>query len=337
MINDTFVIDMQHHYIPPEALKLVGKTTEYDFTMSITRWGSKVYQTMTDIDEHLKWMDESQIDMAILSTAAFSANGHNFCKVCNDGYSEVIKQYPDRFKGMIHVYPFEKAKSENEIKRGVDELGLSGIAVVTSYQNMAIDSDVMHPIYDMAIKYDMPIFVHPAIRINLWGGERYDLFSKLSREYDIAKSFVEIVYGVLPRFPELKVIMAHLGGGLPALKARIVCRHRPKAFSLHEEDLSHALSYNQAKELGIVSDFESRIKNIFFDSAGCGGWLPVMKFAIETLGSNHICFGTDYPYEYKQSKYVKETINEIAKLDVSVEDKEKFLGGNVKKLFRITK
>ena len=334
MSNETFVVDMQHHYIPSEALKLVGKTSEYDYAIGI-RKHAQAYEVMTDIDTHLRWMDESGITVAILSTAAFSANGHSFCEACNDGYSEVVKKYPDRFKGMIHVYPFEKDKSKNEIERGVEKLGLWGIAVVTSYQDVTIDSDVMNPIYEMATKYDMPIFVHPSIRTNLWGGERYELYTKLSREYDIAKSFVEIVYGVLPRFPELKVIMAHLGGGLPALKGRLLCRHQPEDFSSLREKFGFGLSINQAKELGLVDDFESRVKNVFFDSAGYGGWLPVMKFAIETLGSDHLCFGTDYPYEFRESRYVKTTINEINEIDVCTEDKERFLGGNMKKLFKI--
>jgi len=51
----------------------------------------------------------------------------------------------------------------------------------------------------------------------------------------------------------------------------------------------------EAKELGTFDDFEDRLKNILFDSAGYGGWLPVIKAAFETLGKDHVCFGTDYP------------------------------------------
>jgi len=335
MANKALVIDMQHHYIPSAALKLVKKTSEYDYTIGLKRF-TKAYELMTDVGAHLKWMDDSGIDMAILSTAAFSANGYAFCKACNDNYSELIKHYPDRFKGMIHVYPFDdKGKNNDEIKRGVEELGLWGIGVVSSYQNMTIDSPLMDPIYEMALKYDMPVYVHPSIRIKLWGGERYDLFMTLSREYDIAKSFVEIVYGVLPRFPDLKLIIAHLGGGMPTLKGRLLAWHQPEDFPLPKEDRRHGMAVEQAKALGLVDDFESRLKTIVFDSAGFGGWLPVMKSAIETLGPDHLCFGTDYPYELRDPKYVKKIINDITTLEVSKEDKEKFLGENLKALFLI--
>ncbi len=334
MTNKPSVIDMQAHYIPPEALSLVKKTREYDYTIGLKRL-AKSYEMIKDIKTHLKWMDASGIDMAILSTAAFSANGFRFCKVCNDGYSKVIKQHPDRFKGMIHVYPYAKDKNKEEIKRGVEELGLWGIAVVSSYKNMTIDSPLMDPIYQMAIQYHMPVYIHPTIRIKLWGGEHYDLSMTLTREYDIAKSFVEFIYGVLPRFPELTAIFAHFGGGLPALKGRLLAWHRSKDIPLPAEDRGHGFAIDQAKELGLVDDFESKLKKISFDSAGLGGWLPVMKSAFEALGADHICFGSDYPYELMEPQYVKKIIYDINRFDVPSKDKQKFFCGNLKRLFLI--
>lgn len=334
MTKEPSVIDMQAHYIPPEALGLVKKTREYDYTIGLKRL-AKSYEMIKDIRALLKWMDASGIDRAILSTAAFSANGFRFCKVCNSGYSKVVKQHPDRLKGMIHVYPFAKAKNKDEIKRGVEELGLWGIAVVSSYRNMTIDSPLMDPIYEMAIHYQMPVYIHPTIRIKLWGGERYDLAMTLTREYDLAKSFVEFIYGVLPRFPGLTAIFAHFGGGLPALKGRLLAWHRSKDILLPAEDRGHGFAVDQAKELGLVDDFESKLKKITFDSAGLGGWLPVMKSAFEALGADHICFGSDYPYELMEPKYVKKILGNIRRFDVPSKDKEKFLCGNLKRLFLI--
>src|SRR4030042_3142422 len=245
MINGNSVIDMQHHFIPSEALKFLGKTQEHDFTTGLRRY-RKAYDIMADINLHLEFMDKAGIDVSILSTGAFTPNGYHFCKACNEGYSAVIKQYPKRFKGMIHVYPYDQDKNEDEIKRGVEELGLWGIALSSSYGEMTVDSPLMMPLYEMGVKYEMPVFIHPTVRIDLWGGQRYDLYTTVSREYDIAKSFVELFNGVLPRFPELKVIMAHFGGGLSALKGRLLAWHQPKDFSIPQEDRGHGLSIYEA-------------------------------------------------------------------------------------------
>jgi predicted TIM-barrel fold metal-dependent hydrolase len=72
-----------------------------------------------------------------------------------------------------------------------------------------------------------------------------------------------------------------------------------------------------------------------FDSAGVGGWLPVIESAFETLGCNHLCFGSDYPYELSESQYVKKIISDINNIGVCDEDKEKFFSGNLKRVFPI--
>jgi 6-methylsalicylate decarboxylase len=332
MINGTPVIDMQHHYIPHAALQFVGKTAEFDYSVSLKRF-RKAYETIVDITKSLSFMDAAGIDMAILSTGSFTPNGYDFCRACNDGYATILKEHPRRFKGMIHVYPFDGPKNKDEIKRCVEELGLWGLALMSSYGESTIDGSVMGPLYEMAASHGMPVFIHPTIRTNLWGGERYDLYTKLSREYDMAKSFVEIVYGVLPRYPELKVIMAHFGGGLPALKGRLLAWHQPENLPIPEADRGHGLSIYEAKELGLFDDFEGRLKNMLFDSAGYGGWLPVIKSAFETLGEDHLCFGTDYPYELNKPRYVARVIADVQKLDISSEGKAQFFSGNLRRFF----
>ncbi len=335
MTDDMFVIDMQNHYIPPDALKLVKKTDEHDFLTSVNRF-KKAFQLMTDIEAHNQWMDAAGVDMAVLSTASYDACGYEFCKACNDGYGKVTKKYPDKYKALIHAFAQDDAsKNRDEIKRGVEELGLWGIGVVSSYKNTTIDSPMMDHIYEMALHYDMPVFVHPTIRKNLWGGEKYDLFLTASREYDITKSFIEIIYGVLPRYPELKVIMPHLAGGLPALIGRLYAKHQPEDVPIPAEDLGGWIPFHQANELGLVDHFNDLIRNMYFDTAGSGGWPPIVRFALEVLGPDHLCFATDYPYDLNNPVYVKKYIEDIKAMDFADTDKTAFLGGNLKKLFDI--
>lgn len=329
------VIDMQHHYIPQEALKLAKKTEEFDFSYSIRRF-VKAYGLITDIEAHLQWMEAGGVDVAILSTAAFAANGHRFCVACNDGYGDVVKRYPHRFKGMIHVFPQERQeKNRDEIKRCVEELGLWGIGIVSSYRNMTIDSPLMDHIYEMATDYAMPVFVHPTIRNDIWGGEKYDLYLTASREYDVAKSFIEIIYGVLPRYPELKVIMPHLAGGLPALLGRLLAKHQPEDIPVPEGDAGQWIPYHRALRLGLVDDFKRLIRNISYDTAGYGGWPPITKFAIETLGADHVCFGTDFPYDMNRPEDVQAYLKDVEEMPLDDDHKRRFFAENLKELFEI--
>ncbi|RJR40781.1 MAG: hypothetical protein C4576_19650 [Desulfobacteraceae bacterium] len=332
MKNNHFVIDMQHHYIPEAGLKLFTQTPEHDFTTGLRRY-LRAYTIMADIKEHLNYMDNSGIDMAILSTGAFSPNGHDFCRACNDAYASVVKQYPDRFKGMIHVFPLnEWSKNKDEIKRAID-LGLWGLSLATSYYQTNIDSPVLHPIFEAALEYGMPVFIHPSVRIAMWGGEKYDMFTTISREYEVAKAVVEMAYGVIPKFPGMKVIFAHLGGGMPALKGRLLAWHQPENIPIPEDDRRHGLSVHYAKELGLVDDFEKRFENVVFDSAGYGAWLPVIESAFRALGSDHLCYATDYPYELDKAEHAANFISDVDSLDLPANDKRKFFSDNVKNLF----
>lgn len=335
MIDGQFVIDMQHHHVPADALKHVGKTREYDFATSLKRF-KRSYEVMTDIDADLAYMDGAGIDMAILSVGYFASNGLEFCRACNTGYAEVVKRHPKRFRGMVHVYPFDDARqNRDEIKRAVEELGLFGLALVSSYGELTLDAKEMDPLYEAAVAYDMPVYIHPTIRTGLWGGTRYDMHTTISREYDILKSFVEILYGVLPRFPELKVIVAHFGGGFSALKARLLAWHQPENIPIPEGSRRHGLSIHESREYGLYQDFEARCRNCLFDSAGMGGWLPVIRSAFETLGSEHICFGTDYPYELDKAPYVRKVLEDVNRLEISETQKKQFFAENLKKAFRI--
>jgi predicted TIM-barrel fold metal-dependent hydrolase len=334
MAKSDFIVDMQAHFIPPEAVKLVSKTDEYDYTIGLKRF-KKAYELIQDVDSYLKWMDDAGIDVSVLSTASFCNNGPDFCKATNDGYAKVIKDHPDRFRAMIHVYPFDIDKLKTEVKRGVEELGLWGIGVASSYANKTIDEPWMNPIYEAAVEYKMPLYVHPSIRVDMWGAGKYDLHLTVSREYEVVKSFVEMIYGVVPRYPDLQVIYAHFGGGLPALKGRLLSWHRPPGFPIPEQEQGHGYFIEQAEELGLVAEYESRVKNFIFDSAGYGGWMPIHKAALEALGADHLCFGTDYPYEVREARYVRTVLENVKKLGLPDADREKFLSGNLKKMFKI--
>jgi predicted TIM-barrel fold metal-dependent hydrolase len=332
MVNGYSVTDMQHHFIPEAALNLFTQTPEHDYTTGLRRY-RRAYAIMADVGGHLEFMDEAGIDTAVLSTGAFTPNGREFCKVVNDFYADLVGKHPGRFIGMIHVFPLDDlAKNLEEIERAAD-LGLWGLSLVTSYWQTTIDSPVMEPYFEAARKYSMPVFIHPSVRISLWGGEKYDMYTTVSREYDVAKALVELIYGVLPKFPGLKVIVAHLGGGLPALKGRLLAWHQPEGFPMPEEDRRHGLSVHYAQELGLVEDFERRFDNVLLDSAGYGGWVPVMESAFRTVGPDHLCYATDFPYELNRASHARRFVTDVEGFAISAEDKKKFFSENVRKFF----
>jgi predicted TIM-barrel fold metal-dependent hydrolase len=281
-------------------------------------------------------MDEAGVDMAVLNQAAWSPQGLEMCRAINDGYAEAGKKYPDRFIPCIHI-PLEAGPEVlAEVDRGVNELGMKGLALVSSMSETRLDSETLFPIYEKISQYEIPIVIHPTLRKGLWGGEKYRMEEHVSREYDVAKATVEVLYGVLPRFSDLTFVMPHHGGGIPALKGRVAAHFEPDGWDVPKEIKKRPKTPRELEETGLAEAFEALFGRLYFDTAGFGGWMSITEAASKTIRHDRLCFGTDYPFEIHESRDVKIFVEGIRDLDLPDQEKQNILGENAKRLFKIS-
>ncbi len=334
-MGEYLVVDTHHHFLPPEAVRHAKKTDEIDLIFGLKRF-SVAYNWMQDVERTLKYMEESGIDKVLINQCSWSPNGAETCRAINDGYALIQRKHPGKFITCAHVPVHEGPSALDELKRSMEVLGLDGVAFLSSYEHITIDSDVMMPFFEsIARDYHKPIVIHPTLRRPLWGGMKYDLATTVSREYDVAKCVVEILYGILPKYPDLKFLMPHLGGGMQTLKWRMVISHQPEKWDLPEDLRGHALMRDELKERGLWDDFHRYFDRLYFDSAGYGGAPEVMRAAVESIRRDRFTFGTDYPFEFRNPGDVREYIAGIKSLNISEDDKKNILGQNVLNLFNI--
>jgi predicted TIM-barrel fold metal-dependent hydrolase len=328
------VVDTHHHFLPSEAVQYARKTEEVDYLFGLERF-SIAYNWMQDVERTLKYMEACGIHKVVINQCSWSPNGLETCKTINDGYARIQKAYPGKFITCAHVPVHEGPSAVDELKRSIEVLGLNGVAFLSSYAHIPIDSELMMPLFEKIARFDVPIVIHPTLRRPLWGGTKYDLSTTVSREYDVAKSVVEILYGILPKYPGLKFLMPHFGGGMHTLKWRIVISHQPENWDLSEELRGHALMRQELKERGLWDDFHRQFDKLYFDSAGYGGAPEVLQAAVDSIRRDRLTFGTDYPFEYRDPRETREYIAGINSLNISEEDKKNILGQNVLKLFKM--
>ena len=333
-MNKQFVVDTHFHFLPAEAVKFARKIEEIDYLFGLKRF-SIAYAWMQDVDRTLRYMEESGIDRVLINQCSWSPNGMATCRAINDGYCKIQKDHPGKFITCAHVPVHEGAPALDELKRSIEELGLDGVAFLSSYSTIPIDADIMMPVFERIADYDVPIVIHPTLRRPLWGGEKYDLATTVSREYDLAKCVVEIMHGILPRFPNLKFLISHFGGGIQSLKWRIIISHQPEGWDLPPGLRGHALMRRELKERGLWDDFHSRFDKLYFDTAGYGGAPEMMRAGVEGIRTDRITFGTDYPFEFRHPEETREFIATVRALSISDEAKKNILGRNVLDLFKI--
>jgi predicted TIM-barrel fold metal-dependent hydrolase len=340
MARQDIVIDAQFHHVPWEARKKVESTDFRD------EGGKKLqarlrdpahalaYEKVFNIEASLQHMKKCGIDMALLGNTSWIVAGLEVCRAINDGMARLMREYPGKFLPLAHVPYLEGQPAIDELERAVSELGLKAVTVMTSQKGIRLHDVRLKPFFKKVSELGIPVEVHPTIQKEIWGGEEFFMHSSVSREYEIIKTFVEVLWGVLPEFPDINFIFAHYGGGVPFLLGRIMSWYTPKGSGIPEEKIGVPMTIKEFKDYGLKKGFMELLDRFYFDMAGTGGWMPAVKQALLVLKPERLCFATDYPWEMSRPADLKAYISSIKKLDIPSANKSKILGGNLSRLFK---
>ena len=279
-------------------------------------------------EDRIAYMNAAGVDVQVLSLTAPGVEhleprlGVGIAKRANDFLAAKINQYPTRFMGFASIAPKDPEASVKELERAVKELGLKGWKTHSNYGDSYLDDKRYWPLLEKAEELNIPIFIHPASpmipQLRTYGFA----LGGAPFGFGIETSLVMmrlILSGALDAFPNLKVILGHLGEGLPFLLQRI--------------DFAFVRPHLKA-DRGVVPPIEKipsdyLRKNMFM--ATSGNYLPAaFKCTREALGIDKIIFGSDFPYEESG-----ECISFLESLSLSDEERSKIYHLNATQL-RIT-
>ncbi len=300
------LIDAHSHWLPDEII-----SNAHFFHKG---WG--------DIEGQLKVMDEAGIDMAVLSYPTSDAHLKlgsisQVAHIYNDNVARILKAYPRRFIGAV-VLPLDNSIDMlGELKRATAELGFKAISLASSYNGVYLDDKMFLPIYKEAEDKGIPIFVHSQI-VNPIGYERVKdplLTPVVEYVFDTTISIGKLLMSdILRQYPKVKFIFAHFGGAICYLKQRFDA------------------TYQMLRAMNFVKDLQALpsayFKNIYVDTSGDTTKANFL-LALELMGPQRILWGSDWPAK----KDIAGGIKAVNDLQISCQDKEDILGGNLEKLF----
>jgi predicted TIM-barrel fold metal-dependent hydrolase len=332
MATAEFIVDVHHHYMPVElfdrlAAQAGGRrivTNEISLTLNPSR---------KDLDAHLKVMDEAGVSLAVL-TDQVQVMGADVAQILNDGIAAVERKHPERFLAAIHLPIHDPGASQRELQRGVDELGLRAVALLACHLDIQLDNPIMNPIFETIQRHQLPIIIHPQSKPT--GSETtYNLDRCVYRPLETTQAIVRIVCSVLPRFPELKFVIPHLGGAASSLKGRIMAFFEPTDADIPPELKGYLKTQSEQKRLGLTERFEQLFQSLYFDTAGTGAWHAAMIAAFNITTPDRLVFGTDYPLECKTAANVIESMDMIREAPCTSAEKTAILGKTAAGLFRL--
>jgi predicted TIM-barrel fold metal-dependent hydrolase len=327
-----FIVDVHHHYMPAVlfdrlAAQAGGKrivTNEISLTLHPSR---------KDLEAHIQTMDESGVTVSIL-TDQVQVMGAEVAKALNDGIAQVEKKHPSRFRGAIHLPIHEPEAAKRELERGIDELGLRAVALLACHLDVQLDNPIMNPLFEIIQKNNLPIIIHPQSKPA--GSETtYNLDRCVFRPLETTQAIVRVMCSVLPRYPELRFIMPHLGGATSSLKGRMMAFFETADADIPADMRGYLKTQAEQKKFGLTERFEKLFQSLYFDTAGTGAWLPAMAAALNITTAGRIMFGSDYPLECKTAANVIESLEMIRQAPCSAPDKTAILGKTAAGLFNL--
>jgi 2,3-dihydroxybenzoate decarboxylase len=247
---------------------------------------------LVDFDDvRLEEMDRAGIDLMVLSQTAPSVQAETDAELAirraaenNDFLAGQIARHPKRYAGFASLSMHSPRTAAAELSRAVETLGFKGSLVNGHTNGIYYDSPEYDEFWERMQHLDVPLYLHPADPKPIpkaYEGHPELVGAIWGWGVETATHALRLLFGgVFDRFPKLKIVLGHMGEGLPMLLWRFDSR-----FAV----------YSQGIKLGLKpSEYFGR--NIFITTSGvCSP--AALTCSIEEMGAEAVMFSVDYPYE----------------------------------------
>lgn len=316
------VVALEEHMFPRDMIE----SAQLDF-------GPRAAARIAQLDEvgegRLRVMDEAGIDVQVLSALGWTVQALEpersvaLSGELNDRLAGIVSRHPDRFRAFASLPMTDPTAAVGELTRSVEELGFVGAMIHGQTRGVFLDHPSMRPILAEAQRLDVPIYLHPAPPPQTVVDTYYfDLDPAVGAclstsgwgwHSEVALHVLRmVVNGVFEELPGLKIVVGHMGEGLPFHLDRI------------EDMLTPTVT---GHELTVA---ETLRRNLYLTTAGYNFDAP-LRCALDVFGVDRVLFSVDHPFGDS-----KRAADYLRSAPVSEDDREKIAHGNAETLLRIS-
>ena len=278
------IIDFHAHVFSPRIKENRNQYIDNDPCFAVLY--SKKEAKLATADELIDSMDKAGIDISVIVNIGWLT--HELCVETNDYILESIARYPQRLIGFCTVQPQSPGAAIAEIERCARG-GARGIGEMRPDMQLfdLRDEEIMQSFAEALRKHKLILLTHAS--------------EPVGHEYP-GKGIItpDMLYPFITSFPDLTIVCAHWGGGLPFY--------------------------------ALMPEVKQAMKNVFFDTAASPFlYSPQIYNQITQLvGADKILFGSDYPLLAQT-----QVLQEVSSADLPEEAKGLILSGNAQRLLGI--
>jgi 2,3-dihydroxybenzoate decarboxylase len=268
-------------------------------------YAQNIERRLLNPDLCLREMDLAGIEFCVMSLTSPGAQGVTnkqqaaaVARDANDYAARIIREHPDRLSAFAAVGLQDPKTAADELERTISDLGFKG-ALINGYSNVGpdeavvyLDEQPMWEFWERVSKLGVPVYLHPreplpsqtrAIR-----GYPELVGSAWASTYETASHAIRLMLsGLFDAYPNLQVILGHLGEGLPYLLPR----------------LQHRLDEQRDGERGAKARRRASYyfrSNFWLTTSGHYHSRPLLE-SLHQIGDDRVMFSVDYPYEQMTS------------------------------------
>jgi 5-carboxyvanillate decarboxylase len=319
-------IAVEEAYIIPEMIELQARNMPVR-SNTATPMQQYVFRSMLDLgDGRMKAMDDDGIAVQVCLLASIAiqdidpVQANELCTLATDRFAEAAKKYPGRLAGLAGFAPLDPERAAREIERAVKVKGMKGAVINSHSRGEYLDDPKFSPIFETLQALDVPLYIHPR-----------DPSPQMIKPFEVfgfkvgwswaAETGTHIIRlignGVFDRFPRLKIVIGHMGEGIPFHLDRIDNRY------FWEHEMAGTAPKLKRKPSDYFRD------NIAVTTSGMN-FAPALLMTIQMLGIDNILFAGDWPFEN-----VRESCNAIDAAPIADSDKRKIYSENARRVFKL--
>ncbi len=323
------IVDVHAHIVVPEITRDAApgeawrpRVTWKDGQQIVEIGGRQITSAIREfvhIDAILKTHDAAGVDRVVLcpwaSLLRYDADDDDAlrtCRIYNEALARLALAHADRVTALGMVPLQHPDLAARELEALMRRPGLCGVEIAASVRGVYLGDDRFRPFWAAAEANGALVFIHPTTR-----GFDHPVFADYyltntvgnPMETTIAASHM-IMAGVMETHPRLKVLLAHGGGAILALRGRLEHAHRVVA----------------SAKARLREPVDASLRRFYFDTVTHDA--GVLRDLIAFAGADHVLAGSDYPFDMG----VERPGDAVRALGLRASDEANILGGNARTL-----